>query len=127
MIKQLLLASVVAVGGLVMSTGVAEAGGPDCHYGHGHGHYSHRPVYVAPVPVYRYPAYSAPHVSHYGPNYGHGYGYGAPAYRSYRPSIGIGVGGGYPYYGSGFGGSPFYGSGFGGYRGGSGFSLYIGR
>lgn len=118
MIKQLFLASAVAVGGLVMSTGVAEAGGPYRHSHHSHSHhghsgyYSHRPVYVAPAPVYRYQTYSVPYVSPY--RSGYGYGYGAPAYRSYRPSIGIGVGGGYPYGGYG-------------YRGGSGFSLYIGR
>jgi hypothetical protein len=125
MIKQLLLASLVAVGGVVMSTGVAEAGGPHrhCHDGFSDfGYYSHRPVYVAPVPVHRYPAYSVPYASPYRSFYGHGYG--APVYRSYRPAVGIGVGGGHPFYGSGFGG---YGGGFGGFGGGSGFSLYIGR
>ena len=118
MIKKLLLASAVAVGGLMMSTGVAKAGDPDCfyprHHGHG-GYHSHRPVYVAPLPVYRHPSYG----SFYGNPYRSGFGYGVPAYRSYRPAVGIGVGGGHPFYG----GHPYY----GGFGGGSGFSLYIGR
>lgn len=103
----------VLAGGSLLAVDVASAHDPYCH---GHSGYRQRQVYVAPyVSQYRaYPSFSTPY---YGQRQFGGYGLG---YQSLRPQISIGS---YPYGGYGFGG---LGGGYG-YRGGSGFSLYIGR
>ena len=129
MFKKLILAVVLTAGGTLVAGSTAVAGHPHCGngYGGGGGYYSNY------GPVYR-----SHRQSYFTPYYGQSQGYGYSGYNTYRPAIGINIGGspfgygsGFGGYGSGFGG---YGSGFGGYgsgfgsnRGGSGFSMYLGR
>ncbi len=119
MFKRFMLASVLAVFGVILAAGSASAYDPYCNgggYGYG-GYYSQRPVVALPYPSHHH--HSTPYI---GPNRSGFGGYGGyGGYQSYRPNYGGGYGGGYGGYSGG------YGSPYGGYRGGSGFSLYIGR